>query len=118
MSTSWPSIVATRSSCAKSPVLAGRSTVMSVPKRALQVRSSSVVDVLVGDLDGVDRELEPVVARGRSISGRTSTSTATLRSPREVLVAGPLDDVGLGAAERAELVLVDRLRGRTRRGPR
>jgi hypothetical protein len=40
VSTSAPSIVATRSSVTKSPVFAGRSTVMSVPKR-LRRRSSS-----------------------------------------------------------------------------
>ena len=53
VSTSPSSMVATRSSWTKSPVFAGRSTVIRVPKR-LQQALQLVVDVVIRHLDGVD----------------------------------------------------------------
>ena len=61
--TSSPSTVADRSIETKSPVSAGRSTPVRVPNRARSDLQLGV-DVLVADLDRVDRDLQR--ARGRA----------------------------------------------------
>ena len=68
-----------------------------------------VLDVVRRHLDGVDGELEAVVL-GQVELGAHVDLDGELRGRREKsLSLGPLDDVGLGTTERAELLLGDRL---------
>ena len=61
-------------------------------------------DLLVADLDGVDRELEAVVVGQLDLGAHVDLDREE-QVAGEVLLVRPLDDVGLGAAEGAQLVL-------------
>ena len=105
VSISVSSMMATRSRSTKSPVVAGRSTVMSVPKR-LRRRSSSSVDLVVVDLDRVDRELEcprSRAARTRGARRPRSRAAGRPRSPSRSATRRCRPR----AAEEAQLVLGD-----------
>ena len=86
VSTSLPSISATRSSWAKSPAFAGRSTVMRVPKRlSSSCNSVSTSSSVTSTASTVS--LSPS-SFGRVNSGRTSTSMVTSRSPLKSFTLG------------------------------
>ena len=86
VSTSSPPIVATRSSCAKSPVLAGTVDGDERAEAAAQVLEL-VVDVIGGDLDGVDLELQAVVV-GQVELGAHVDLDRDSRSPEKSLTLG------------------------------
>ena len=95
----------------KSPSAAGRSTPTSVPKRSRRA-SRRRGDVLVGDLDVVDRDGD-AVERGDGDLGADldlgGEVQLTLLAGGRGGQAGDLGDLDLGLAERAQLVLADGL---------
>ena len=99
--TSSPSTVAARSIWTKSPRWAGRSTVLrrgeALPQ-AVELR----VDVLVGDLDLVDDDLDVVEVGQRDLGPDVDLGGEPQRLP--VAEVGDLD---LRPAQRADLVLPD-----------
>ena len=107
VSISASSMVATRS---RLDEVAGRGRAVDRDERAEAAAQAVelLVDLVVVDLDGVDRELEAVVV-GQLDLGAHVDLDREQQVAREVLLVRPLDDVGLGAAEGAQLVLGDRL---------
>ena len=95
----------------KSPSAAGRSTPTSVPKRSRSA-SRRPCDVLVGDLDVVDRDGQAVERRDGDLGtdldlgGEVQLALLALRRGGQ---AGDLRDLDLGLTQRAQLVLADGL---------